>query len=321
MQARCFEIDDRGHARPVELVEAVDGWRAKKGTYWIDVERAEYEAAANLLGELQLDRELIDHLFEPGHAARTLPFDEGLFFELPLEITGQPAEVKSAAFVCLDRILVTLRREAYEPSSWIDIEKLKQVDLAGGSTTSLVCALLIELSVIFRQESLALRRTLADLTDRLDADPQAVTLKEIVGLKRKIFDLEAVIEEREAALGALRSVDSFLRGSPDATERIGLALGNTAATSRRIQRLDNRVTALQARYDSAEQEKVNRRLGRLTIISAVFLPLTLIAGIYGMNFEVMPELGYPYAYPLALTGMVVLTMGMLWWFRSRGWMD
>jgi magnesium transporter len=59
----------------------------------------------------------------------------------------------------------------------------------------------------------------------------------------------------------------------------------------------------------------------LTVLSAVFLPLTLIAGIYGMNFEVMPELGYRFAYPLAIGSMVVLGLGMIAYFRSRGWFD
>jgi len=47
--------------------------------------------------------------------------------------------------------------------------------------------------------------------------------------------------------------------------------------------------------------------------------MTLLAGIYGMNFDVMPELHFPYAYPAALGLMVALAIGMLWYFRYRGW--
>lgn len=66
---------------------------------------------------------------------------------------------------------------------------------------------------------------------------------------------------------------------------------------------------------------MNRRLSRLTIISAIFLPLTLLAGIYGMNFDFMPELHHPYGYFLALGVMLLTAIGMGWWFRAKGWME
>ncbi len=47
--------------------------------------------------------------------------------------------------------------------------------------------------------------------------------------------------------------------------------------------------------------------------------MTLLAGIYGMNFDVLPELHYRHAYPLVLGLMVAVAAGMLWYFRSRSW--
>ena len=99
------------------------------------------------------------------------------------------------------------------------------------------------------------------------------------------------------------------------------AIGNVDAADRRIERLDRAVSGLQHRYESAQQDKTNRRLGVLTILSAVFMPLTLIAGIYGMNFDVMPELHYKYAYPMALGGMALVAAALFAYFRSRGWLE
>jgi magnesium transporter len=58
----------------------------------------------------------------------------------------------------------------------------------------------------------------------------------------------------------------------------------------------------------------------LTIFSAIVLPLSLIAGIYGMNFEWMPELGKPWGYPVALGLMAAVAVGMLFWFRRKRWL-
>jgi magnesium transporter len=60
-------------------------------------------------------------------------------------------------------------------------------------------------------------------------------------------------------------------------------------------------------------------MGVLSILSAIFMPSTLLAGIWGMNFHNMPELAYANAYPIALGAMMLLGSGMYLYFRSRGW--
>jgi magnesium transporter len=57
----------------------------------------------------------------------------------------------------------------------------------------------------------------------------------------------------------------------------------------------------------------------LTVISTVFIPLTFIASIYGMNFKHMPELDKPWAYPAVLGVMLLAALGMVGYFKKRGW--
>lgn len=65
--------------------------------------------------------------------------------------------------------------------------------------------------------------------------------------------------------------------------------------------------------------RANDVMKTLAVVSAIILPLTLIAGIYGMNFENMPELRSPYGYWLTLAAMAVITIGLLIYFWRRGW--
>ncbi|MFD2248037.1 CorA family divalent cation transporter [Pontibacter ruber] len=73
-------------------------------------------------------------------------------------------------------------------------------------------------------------------------------------------------------------------------------------------------------YISLSSQKTNEVMRVLTIFSAFFLPLTFIVGVYGMNFEFMPELEKTYGYPAVLFIMGLVTLFIYLWFRKKGWM-
>jgi len=84
-------------------------------------------------------------------------------------------------------------------------------------------------------------------------------------------------------------------------------------------RLLERITLLTQFHYMVLSDKVNSVVQKLTIISAIFLPLTLIASIYGMNFKYMPELNHPLAYPVVLAVMLIIAIGQLAYFRKKKW--
>ncbi|MBN2382361.1 magnesium/cobalt transporter CorA [bacterium] len=73
-------------------------------------------------------------------------------------------------------------------------------------------------------------------------------------------------------------------------------------------------------YLSLVSNKMNNVMKFLTIIATIFIPLTFLAGIYGMNFKYMPELDWPWSYPLLLLVMVTTALVMLAYFRRKGWL-
>lgn len=70
---------------------------------------------------------------------------------------------------------------------------------------------------------------------------------------------------------------------------------------------------------SSVSYRLNEVMKVLTIISTIFIPLSFIAGVYGMNFKYMPELQSPYGYPLAWASMGAVALGMLYYFKKKKW--
>ncbi len=72
-------------------------------------------------------------------------------------------------------------------------------------------------------------------------------------------------------------------------------------------------------YLSLNSHQTNKVMRILTVITTIFMPLTFIAGIYGMNFTYMPELTYKYGYFVIQAIMIVIGLGMFVWFKQKGW--
>jgi magnesium transporter len=71
---------------------------------------------------------------------------------------------------------------------------------------------------------------------------------------------------------------------------------------------------------SISANRANQIMKTLTIMASIFIPLTFVAGVYGMNFAWMPELEHPWGYPGVLLLMLLISLGLLFWFWRRGWL-
>jgi magnesium transporter len=311
-----FDVDCRLHE--VDIEDALARWSGGAGPFLLYLEPASRNETQEFLGRIGLDDDATEEITESGHAPRVREFGPALLFEHPARIDRQLGHLATMTIICLDRLVVIVRAVGSEATG----RDPGQVDFrcrpVRPTAMGILAAIVRECSLDLRRDSLDVRHRTVALGRRMDADPESVEAVDIVKLKDEIIDVDAVVEERIPAL------ESLLAGRVDEAairDEVRVALANTRATDRRLDRLDRRVADLQVRFDAHLQEKTNLRLSRLTIISAIFLPLTLIAGIYGMNFERMPELHYRYAYPIAMTGMAALAVGLLVWFKRRGWME
>jgi magnesium transporter len=73
-------------------------------------------------------------------------------------------------------------------------------------------------------------------------------------------------------------------------------------------------------YLSTVSNKMNEVMKVLTIMATIFIPLTFVAGIYGMNFKFMPELEWKWSYPILWVLLVIIFFGMIYYFKRKKWL-
>lgn len=163
------------------------------------------------------------------------------------------------------------------------------------------------------------------LADQLDEAEEAVMsgrgqsmLGDIQSQRRALIALGRIFwRQRDPMARLLRDAEIFrsethiyLRDVYDST----VQLMDMVETTREL------AASLLEIHMSISANRTNEVMKTLTIMASIFIPLTFIAGIYGMNFENMPELAQPWGYFVALGIMAAVAGGLLLWFRRRGWL-
>jgi len=157
------------------------------------------------------------------------------------------------------------------------------------------------------------------LEEELVKTPATKTLQEIHNLKREmIFLRKAVWPLREVIGGLQRGESSLIRE----TTRVYLrdVYDHTIQIMDTVETFRDMVSGMLDIYLSSVSNRLNAVMKVLTIITTVFMPLTFIAGIYGMNFKYMPELEWHWGYPVILAGMGVIAVLMLAYFKKKKWL-
>lgn len=160
---------------------------------------------------------------------------------------------------------------------------------------------------------------LEELEDSVIESPEPQVLEEIysvrrdlIWLRKSIWPLRDVVAELTRGEYELISdnTEIFLRDVHDHLTQIS----ETIETYRDI------AAGLLDLYLSGVSNRMNEVMKVLTIIATIFIPLTFIAGLYGMNFRYMPELEHPAAYPAVLLIMAAIAIAMLIYFRKKKWL-
>ena len=157
------------------------------------------------------------------------------------------------------------------------------------------------------------------LEDSVLEEPGRETLQRIQRLRMANITLRKAVMPLRDVIGAMQRLTT-----PLLPARLGPYLADVydhaVQTMDSVEALRDMISSLRDTYLSAVSNRMNDIMKVLTIIATIFIPITFVAGVYGMNFKEMPELGWPYGYYAALGVMVAVALTMLAYFWKKEWL-
>ena len=290
------------------------------GVTWINVTGVDDAAAVAAMGAAFGLHPLVqEDLVHTAQRPKLEVYDEHAFVVARM-VHPQTGEVEQIAFVLGDGYLLSFQERAgdvFDPvRQRIETEGSR---IRGEGADYLLYALL---DLLVDAAFVTVER-LGDATETLEevvlGNPGQTTRGAIAGLRREILVVRRSIWPLREVVASLVRDDI-----PQITEKTRLFLrdvqDHVVQAADALETLRDVLAGLSDLYLSAVSMRQNEVMKALTVIGAIFLPITFLTGLYGMNFENMPELAYPNAYPIFLGVLATITLGTLIYFRARRWL-
>jgi magnesium transporter len=157
------------------------------------------------------------------------------------------------------------------------------------------------------------------LEDEVMERPTRATLERMHGIRRQLLQLHRLQWRQRDAIATLWRDESFPIGE-DVRPFLRDVHDHAFVVLDSIETFRDLSVSLMDVYLSAASNRLNEVMKTLTLVATVFIPLTFIVGVYGMNFDVMPELRWRWGYPAAWVLMIAVGAGLYAWFRRRNWL-
>jgi magnesium transporter len=323
MPSRAIEFDlktrsarDLDHAA---LAHAVD-WGDADKIYWIHADRARDDELVRLSADLRLPEDITQALRDPPSLPGMLEGESNVLLNLEYwspERADLGKEAAKLALFMTSKLVLTASHE--DVPAVVHFERTCRRELRFAQSTGFILFLILDrltddFVTMLGPLDGRCERLSDDIHERFDAQAN----KKILDLKHQVLVMKRVVT-------SLRDILMRLSGRriPVVTEACRESLqdiyDHAHVLVASIESLREMAASTLDSYMSVLAQRLNETMKVLTVFSAIIMPMTLVAGVYGMNFDWMPEIHWRFGYAWALVLMVVCGGGLVYFFRRRGW--
>ncbi|MPY67238.1 magnesium transporter CorA family protein [Deinococcus sp. SDU3-2] len=290
-------------------------WQGQTQGVWVDAQGVTPEELARLRSAFRLNPLAVEDVLERGHWSRAEAYPEHTF--ITVRSYARPEQTDEFT----ERVSVFLFPEAVLTMGHGPTRAVQQVwALLGRETVNTPPEVTYELLDHTADTFFTLADTLEtrvdDLEERVFTHVRENPVADVFDLKHLLAHARRLASDaREAAILLARHAD----GSPADLVRYRDAQDSFARAAGRLDTLRDHLTSLLDLHLNLQSQRMNEVMRTLTAVSVVFLPLTFLAGVWGMNFKYMPELAQPWGYALAWGSFLLIGGLLAAYFKRRGW--
>ncbi len=319
---RCLLVSPDGQVRSGGR-ELIDAERPAGAWLWVDLQdEAKQDEARLLTGRFGLDPLAVSDAQRERHPPKLEAFEDGLF----LLLKGLDAQTTDIRFATIQIALfiggdfLVTRHSAQS----LSVDRRWQALAAGDADAAQgplfwACRVARAVADRYGPVLLGLEERLDKVEDELfDARTDAL-MEELVGYNTRVRKLRRVLAYHEGVFRELSREEGLLAGDRlrHAYVDVHEQMERYASLSGLYQEL---ISDLVDGYISLNGHHLNQVMKVLTVVTVIFVPLTLLVGVYGMNFEYMPELKAEHGYQILLAAMLGIAVTLLALFRKMRWL-
>jgi len=320
MESKIYLINQDKRLESSSLDAVLHRQQERKLHYWIDVKNPDATGLTELLSPFEPHPLVMERCLDRDTSSGISPYENIVLIQLPERIAWDDQARSLMSILCLPQLIITLHTRTVSVLEDLEENFTAVLGHHAVSTSAILYLILDHLTDEATAFALLARQAIDTLDGAINEGVETDQIgQRILTLKRIVAHSEIIMEEQHHCLTALLSIDTDPLSIQGFREYFHDAVSHLEHSLRYVERMETHLSELHQHFLLILQNKTNDRLKILTMLSAVFMPLTLIAGIYGMNFYYMPELKWHYSYPLILLVMIALAAGLLAFLYRKGW--
>ncbi len=299
-------------------------WQHTPGTFiWIDLAGESPEEERELLLSVGCHPLAVEDTQRYRHPPKTETFAQHtliLYRGITQFNDDLTFEQQTIALFAFERGLVSVHAK---PSRAIDYWWCEAIPAGLLRSPGFLACRIMHYSVgVYLEKILEFEPYLTELEDSMQEHPSDEVMKELIAYQSRLRKLKRIFSYHE------RLVGNLLKNTPlkliEEEGEIEHALQDLFERCERLNSLTHMYFEicgdLISGYLSIASHNLNKTMQFLTVLTAIIGPLTFVVGVYGMNFEHMPELAWRYGYAMVWGIMLSLVLGSVWFFRRRRWL-
>jgi len=285
---------------------------------WVNTYGIHYqEAYKKVIYQNKLDDFLIKLLSDEEHPNKVILLDDLLFVTTRVLITeSQKSDSEQMIFIVSSDFLWSIQEKSGDYFNWIRERLEGNKGIVRKKKADYLLFLLLESIVDNYQDTYEENAELsADKLNSTHIKPTPEFTSLVEKRKQELFNF------KKATLSLRDTITKLEKMEIDGFE-VKYFSELKEQTTNLISNIDFELQELESKINlifSIQGHRLNEVMKTLTILSVIFIPLTFLAGIYGMNFENIPELKFKYSYFILLAAMVIITLISVWYFKRKKW--